>query len=62
MGITRTVNADKRYYLDEGDIVNAGSLVDTISIFNDMKIRLYNALYDKKYLDAGPLTAQTYSA
>ena len=62
MIITRTVNADKRYYLDEENIINAESLVDTISKFNNMKIQLYNALYDKKYLNDGPLITQTYSA
>lgn len=62
MIITRTINADKRYYLDEETMVNPDSIVDTISRFNDMKIQLYNVLYDKKYLNAGPLISQTYSA
>lgn len=62
MMITRTVNADKRYYLDEEDMINGGSLIDTISRFNNMKIQLYNVLYDKKYLNAGPLITQTYPA
>lgn len=31
MEITRTINADKRYYLDEDKIINSGSLMDTMS-------------------------------
>ncbi|MGN0510701.1 MAG: hypothetical protein ACI4GE_04055 [Lachnospiraceae bacterium] len=62
MIITRTVNADKRYYLDEENIVNLDSIIDTVSRFNNMKIQLYNVLYDKKYRNAGPLVSKTYSA
>ena len=49
MEITRTINADKRYYIDENLIINSDSLVDTEYRFNDMKIQMYNLLYDKKY-------------
>lgn len=62
MILTRTVNSDKRYYLDEDLIVNQESLLDTMERFNDMKIALYNVLYLKKYLGTGPLMGQTYSA
>lgn len=61
MKITRTVNADKRYYVDESAVINPKSVMDTISKFNDMKIQLYNALYDKKYLEKGFLMEKTYS-
>lgn len=63
---TVTVNADARFYLDGGRLENGGSLVDTVTKFNDAKISLYNALYDKKYLGTGPLHpsggGQTHSA
>jgi hypothetical protein len=36
MEITRTINADKRYYIDENLIINPGSLIDTEHRFNDM--------------------------
>lgn len=62
MKITRTVNADKRYYIDETEIVNQDSILDTISKFNDMKIQLYNALYDSKFLGLDPFSGKTYSA
>ena len=45
MEITRTINADKRYYIDENLIINSDSLVDTEYRFNDMKIQMYNLLY-----------------
>lgn len=50
MAITRTVLADRRYYLDEGKILNQGSILDTLSRFNDMKIWAYNLLYDIRFL------------
>lgn len=62
MEITRTVNSDLRYYLDEDTIVNHESIIDTITQFNDMKITLYNALYDMRFLKTGPLCSQTYSS
>lgn len=62
MVITRTINSDKRYYLDENTIINQESFLDTLSRFNDMKIQLYNAMYEKKYMDNGPLISKTYSA
>lgn len=61
MEITRTINADKRYYLDEDTITNADSLIDTIRRFNDIQMQMYNLLYEKKYMDSGILTGQTYS-
>lgn len=61
MQITRTINADRRYYLDEDMIQNSASILSTIAQFNDMKIVLYNALYDKKYQKTGPLCDTTYS-
>lgn len=47
MEITRTINANKRYYIDENLIINPESLVNTEYKFNDMKIQMYNLLYDK---------------
>ena len=62
MEITRTINADKRYYLDEDSIENSTSLMNTIIKFNDMKMALYNVLYDQKFLKSGPLCVQSYSS
>lgn len=61
MEITRTINADKRYYIDEDTMTNADSLIDTIRMFNDIQMQMYNLLYEKKYMDSGILTKQTYS-
>lgn len=61
MEIIRTINANKRYYLDENFIINPDSLIHTIYKFNDMKIQMYNLLYDKKYKDSGILKKETYS-
>lgn len=61
MEITRTINADKRYYIDENLIINPGSLIDAEYKFNDMKIQMYNLLYDKKYKGSGALTEEAYS-
>ena len=47
MNITTTVNANKRYYIDEPLVENGGTLMRSISQFNDMKIVLYNELYNK---------------
>ena len=62
MEITRTINADKRYYLDENLITNADSLIETIRRFNDIQMQMYNLLYEKKYMASGSLTEQTYSS
>ena len=56
MEITRTFNSDKRYYLDEDLIINSESLIDTINRFNDIKIQLYNHLYEQRFYDRGILT------
>ena len=61
MDIIRTVNADRRYYLDEDKIYNADSLVDTIRRFNDIKIQMYNHLYDLRYDNTGVFSDITYS-
>lgn len=61
MDIIRTVNADRRYYLDEDKIYNADSLVDTIRRFNDIKIQMYNHLYDLRYDNTGVFSDMTYS-
>lgn len=55
MEISRAINSDKRYYLDEKTIENAASFLETMRVFNDAKMDLYNALYDQKYLGTGPL-------
>ena len=49
MQLTRTINADKRYYLDEDEIQNVESLIQTMERFNHIKIKLYNCLYDKSF-------------
>lgn len=36
MEITRTINANKRYYIDENLIINPESLVNTEYKFNDI--------------------------
>ena len=60
MELSRTINSDKRYYLDENTIENAESFLQTMRVFNDAKIDLYNALYDQKYLSSGPLLDHAY--
>ena len=60
MELSRTINSDKRYYLDENTIENAASFLQTMRVFNDAKIDLYNALYDQKYLVSGPLIDHAY--
>ena len=60
MELLRTINSDKRYYLDENTIENAASFLQTMRVFNDAKIDLYNALYDQKYLVSGPLIDHAY--
>ena len=60
MELSRTINSDKRYYLDENTIENAASFLQTICVFNDAKMDLYNALYDQKYLVSGPLIDHAY--
>ena len=62
MELSRTINSDKRYYLDENTIENAAPFLQTMRIFNDAKIDLYNALYDQKYLASGPLLDHAYPA
>lgn len=62
MELTRTINSDKHYYLDETNIVNAASFLKTMRVFNDAKIQLYNALYDQRYLNRGPLLEVAYPA
>ena len=60
MELSRTIDSDKRYYLDENTIENAVSFLQTMRVFNDAKIDLYNALYDQKYLVSGPLIDHAY--
>ena len=60
MEMSRTINSDKRYYLDENTIENVESFLQTMRVFNDAKIDLYNALYDQKYLLSGPLLDHAY--
>ena len=38
MELTRTINSDKRYYLDEKNIENAASFLETMRVFNDAKM------------------------
>ena len=60
MELSRTINSDKRYYLDENTIENAASFLQTMRVFNDANLDLYNALYDQKYLTSGPLLVHAY--
>ena len=61
MSITRTVNSNKRYYLDESFIDNANSFLSTMKLFNLAKINLYNQKFEFKYFDEGILKTETYS-
>lgn len=61
MGITRTINSDKRYYLDESLINNADSFLSTMKLFNLAKIDLYNQKFNFKFNDNGILKIETYS-
>ena len=61
MSITRTINSDKRYYLDESLINNADSFLSTMKLFNLAKIDLYNQKFELKYFDDGILKTETYS-
>ena len=62
MELTRTINSDKRYYLDKHNVENADTFISTMRVFNDAKIQLYNAFYDLKYFGKGPLVEQKSSA
>lgn len=55
MKITKTVNCNQRYYLDESDIMNFESFMNTIKIFNLAKIDLYNQKHRLKYSNDGVL-------
>lgn len=44
-----TVNADKRYYLDEGNVSNTKGFLETLDSYNRCKISLYNVMYAEKY-------------
>lgn len=57
--ITRTIHADKRYYLDEDSLVNGEALLQSMEYFNDCKMDLYNRLYEKHFLKSGILTEGT---
>ena len=37
MELSRTIDSDKRYYLDENTIENAASFLQTMRVFNDAK-------------------------
>ena len=60
MEVVRTINADKRYYLDEELMTNVPSFQKTMRIFTAAKISLYNAMYDLEYDKSGPLTTTKY--
>lgn len=62
MELVRTINSNKRYYLDEHNVENADALISTMRVFNDAKIQLYNAFYDLKYFGKGPLVKLKSSA
>lgn len=56
MKITKTVNCNQRYYLDEFNIMNFESFMNTIRVFNLAKIDLYSQKYRLKYSNDGALT------
>ena len=56
-----TINADKRYYLSEDNLEGGKDLIETIGLFNDYKMDLYNQLFDSRFHSKGPLVGQTYS-
>ena len=56
MKITKTVNCNQRYYLDEFNIMNFESFMNTIRVFNLAKIDLYNQKRRLKYSGDGALT------
>lgn len=60
MSITRTVNSNKRYYLDETLIDNTDSFLSTMKLFNLAKIDLYNQKFNFKFNDNGILKIETY--
>ena len=61
MNITRTVNGNKRYYLNESLVDNADSFLSTMKLFNLAKIDLYNQKFDFKFNDDGILKIEPYS-
>lgn len=61
MEIARTINSDKRYYLDETLIDNTDSFLSTMKLFNLAKIDLYNQKFDFKFNNDGILKIETYS-
>lgn len=56
---TITINADKRYYIDEASMTGAESFLDTLDKFNQQKIDLYQKLYNKQYKDDEFLVKET---
>lgn len=56
MKITKTVNCNQRYYLDESGVINFESFMNTIRAFSLAKIDLYNQKHRLKYSADGILT------
>ena len=55
MELKRTINCDKRYYIEEKHMENPVSFLETMRVFNDAKFQMYHVIYDQRFLNKGPL-------
>lgn len=61
MELTRTIYGNKRYYLDENNIINQEAMLYTFQRYNDIKMAFYNVRYAEKFQKTGPLMETAYS-
>lgn len=61
MELTRTIYGNKRYYLDENNIINQEAMLYTFQRYNDIKMTFYNVRYAEKFQKTGPLMETAYS-
>ncbi len=61
MELTRTIYGNKRYYLDENNIINQEAMLYTFQRYNDAKMTFYNVRYAEKFQKTGPLMETAYS-
>lgn len=61
MELTRTIYGNKRYYLDENNIINQEAMLYTFQRYNDIKMAFYNVRYAEKFQKTGPLMDTAYS-
>ena len=61
MELTRTIYGNKRYYLDENNIINQEAMLYTFQKYNDIKMAFYNVRYAEKFQKTGPLMETAYS-